>query len=155
MGKPYITYICGGLLLLSAVSLILVTSAWCAEPNWLILDENKDSRFYFDQNGAQQPNKGTIEVRTRVVYSDEGKDDALKILQDAKKFKGLFESRYRHALDCKKEQSRLLEVSHLDQEGVTIKSSDLASATEWEDIPADARMGLVLEKVCSPPAGKK
>ena len=126
----------------------LPTSAWCAEPNWKLLDENKDSRFYYDQSGAKKAEQGTIRIRTRVVYTEQGKADALKILEDAKKFSKLFESRYSHDLDCKKEQSQLLEVSHLDQEGATIKSTDLASATEWEEIPPYARMGLVLEEVC-------
>jgi hypothetical protein len=139
------------------LSATLATSGWCAGPDWVLLDENLDSRFYYDKGGAQKVTNGTVQVSTRVVYTDKGKADALKILEDGGKFEGLFESLYLHDLDCKKEQSRLLEVRHLDQEGVTIKSSDLASATEWEEIPPYARMGLVLEKVCTqaPPAPAK
>jgi hypothetical protein len=145
---------CGTLLASCLLVANLAAPAWCAEPDWVLLDENLDSRFYFDQS-AHKPAQAIVRVRTRVVYTDAGKADALKILGGTKKFDTLFESRYLHDLDCKKDQSRLLEVSHLNEEGVTIKSTELASATEWEEIPPYARMGQVLEKVCTPPpAGK-
>ena len=145
-----------GALLTSALCALWATSAWCAGPDWVVLDENQDSRFYYDQSGAK-PGEGTVQVRTRVVYTEEGKADALKILEGGdKNFSALFESRYIHELNCKKEQSRLLEARHLDDQGVTLKSTDLASSTEWEEIPPYSRMGLVLEKVCpaKPPQKK-
>lgn len=137
-----------GALLTSALCALWATSAWCAGPDWVVLDENTDSRFYYDQSGAKAPDGGTVQVRTRVVYTDEGKADALKILEGSKKFTSLFESHYLHELNCGKEQSRLLEARHLDDKGVTLKLTDLASSTEWEEIPPYSRMGLVLEKVC-------
>jgi hypothetical protein len=150
MWKPLAGFIFSAVMAASALSATLSTPAWCAGPDWALLDENPGSRFYFDQGGAQKPGPGVIQVRTRVIYTEQGKAEALKILEDAKKFAGLFESRYLYDLDCKKEQDRLLEVRHLDQEGVTIKSTDLASATEWEEISPNGRMGLVQEKVCVP-----
>jgi len=143
-----LTVFFGAALLACALIVFPASSAWCAGPDWVLLDENQDSRFYYDQSGSKESHEGTVQVSTRVVYTKTGKADALKILEEAKKFDRLFESRYLHALDCKKEASRLLEVRHLDKEGVTLKSTDLAQVTEWEEIPADARIGLVFEKVC-------
>jgi len=136
--------------LLSAVlSAALITTAWCAEPDWVFLDENADSSFYYDQSGSKKPHDVTVRVRTRVVYTEQGKAEALKILDAAKKFHGLSESRYLHELNCKKEQSRLLESSHLDKDGATLALTDLSKVTSWEDIPPEVRLSLVFEEVCN------
>jgi hypothetical protein len=156
MLRSWVSFICGVLLAASALIAITAVPARCVEPgDWVLLDENKDSRFYYDRSAPAQPKEGIVRIRTRVVYTDEGKADAVKILEDAKKFGPLFESHYLHELDCKQEKSRLLEVSHLDKNGVTLKTTDLASATEWEEIPPEVRMGLVLEKVCTQAPAKK
>jgi hypothetical protein len=158
MLRSWVSFVCGILLASSALIAITAAPGRCAEPGeWVLLDENQDSRFYYDKSAsaATQPKEGIVRIRTRVVYTDEGKADAVKILEDAKKFGALFESRYLHELDCKKEKSRLLEVSHLDKNGVTLKTTDLASATEWEEIPPEVRMGLVMEKVCNQAPAKK
>jgi hypothetical protein len=145
----------GAALATAALVTTLATPVWCAGPEWVLLDENPDSRFYYDKSAALKPHEGIVRIKTRVVYTEEGKADALKILNASNKLSGLFESRYQHDLDCKKQESRLLEVSHLDEGGVTLKSTDLATSTEWEEIPPDARMGLVLEKVCPPAPAQK
>ena len=142
-------FVCGVTAFLATIT-TLVLSAWCAGPDWVLLDESRDSRFYYDQGGTSSPGKGMVQVSTRVVYTEEGKAEALKILATAKNFGKLFESRYLHDLDCRNQKSRLLKVTHLDKDGVTIKSTELASLTEWEEIPPDARMGQVAEKVCTP-----
>lgn len=137
--------------LLSAVlSVVLITTAWCAEPDWVFLDENADSSFYYDQSGSKKPHDGAIRIRTRVVYTEQGKAEALKILDGTKKFHDLIESRYLHELNCKKQQSRLLESSHLDKDGATLALTDLSKVTSWEDIPPDVRLNLVFEEVCNP-----
>jgi hypothetical protein len=141
-------FFCATLLACAALVTSLATEAWCAEPNWVLLDENADSRFYYDQRGAQNPNEGVVQVRTRVIYTESGKADALKILEASGKFKNLYETRYLHELNCEEQESRLLEVRHLDKEGVTLKTADLSSVAEWEAIPPFARMGVVLEKAC-------
>ena len=155
MLRTLIIFFCAAVMAGSAMLASLATTAWCAGPDWVLLDENQDSRFYYDQSGAKAPREGIVQVRTRVVYTDAGKEAAQKILGGLEKIDSLFESRYLHDLDCRKEQSRLLEASHLDEEGVTLKSTDLASATEWEEIPPDARMELVLGKVCPPKPAQK
>jgi len=140
--------LCCAVMACSTLIALLATSAWCAGPDWVLLDEDNDSRFYYDRGAVKVPSEGVVQVVTRVVYTAEGKADALKILSTVKNFDKLYESRYRHELNCGKEESRLLEASHLDKEGVTLKSTDLASSTEWEEIPPYARLGMVLEKVC-------
>jgi hypothetical protein len=140
-------FICAVVVAAVATIGTLAPPALCAGPDWVLLDENKDSTFFYDQSYAKKPNGVSHRVRTRVIYTAEGKADALKILA-AKKFQKLFETRYLHDLDCKKGKSRLLEASHLDDEGVTLKTTDLASSTEWEDIVPDTRMDLVVDKVC-------
>jgi hypothetical protein len=155
MWKPFAVFLCGTTLASAAAVAILPTFAWCAGPDWVLLDQNPGSRFYYDQSDAKKPGTGIVQVRTRVIYTDEGKADALKILEDAQKFALLSESRCVYDLDCKKEQSRLLEVRHIDEEGVTLKTTDLKSATEWEEISPDGRLGLVQEKVCLPTPAQK
>jgi hypothetical protein len=135
-----------------AVSVLMATlagPAWCAGQDWMLLDENKDSSFYYDQSGHKEAKEGIVRVMTRTVYTKQGKAEALKMLKNADNLKNLSESRYLHDLNCDTEQSRLLEASHLDKKGVTLKSTDLASATEWEEIPPNARMRLVLQEACA------
>jgi hypothetical protein len=148
-------FICCGVLALCAHFLWFAPPARGADPDWKLLDETTDSRFYYDQSGAEPAGKGVFKIRTRVVYSDEGKAEALKMLQGNKDFEKLAETRYKHDLDCNKEQSKLLEARHLDQEGATIKSTDLSSSTEWEEIPPGSRMEMVQDKVCAPQPAKK
>lgn len=144
-------------LLLFAVVLLLGSldrpARGAATPEWVLVDQNEDSRFYYDPHPAGKGKEGVVQVRTRVVYTDEGKADALKILKD-KKFAPLFESRYLYELDCLKERSRLLETSHLDQDGIVLKSTNLGAVTNWEEIQPLTRIGQVLEKVCPPPGQK-
>jgi hypothetical protein len=155
MWKHFAVFLCGAFVASTATIAVLPTTALSAGPDWVLLDQNPGSRFYFDQGDTKKPGTDIFQIRTRVIYTDEGKADALKILEDAKKFARLSESRYVYDLDCKKEQSRLLEVRHIDEEGVTLKTTDLKSATEWEEISPDGRLGLVQEKVCLPTPGKK
>jgi len=142
-------FVCGVMAFFATVT-TLTLSAWCAGPDWMLLDESRDSRFYYDRGSTNSPSKGIFRVSTRVVYTEEGKKEALKILATARNFGKLFESRYLHDLDCRNEKSRLLKVTHLDENGAILKSTELASFTEWEEIPPDARMGQVAEKVCTP-----
>lgn len=137
-----------------AAAILAAGLAWAAAPDWVLLDENQDSRFYYDQSGPR-PHEGMAQVRTRVVYSDEGKADALKILGNQKKYQGLFESHYQHQVDCTEGRTRLLEATHLDEQGAVLNRSDLSGVTNWELVPAGERMSLVLEKVCTPPAPGK
>jgi hypothetical protein len=123
-------------------------AAWCAGPEWKRLDQNEDSLFYYDRSGPKRQGDATFKVRTRVVYTDTGKADAVKIMEGDKAFAKLFESRYVYEMDCKKERTRLLEASHLDESGVTIRTTDLSPSTEWEDTSPAARMYLVQEVVC-------
>ncbi|GFO70741.1 hypothetical protein GMLC_43200 [Geomonas limicola] len=140
---------------LAAAAILTTGAAWAAAPDWVLLDENQDSRFYYDQSGPK-PHEGMTQVRTRVVYSDEGKADAVKILGNQKKYQALFESHYQHQVDCTEGRSRLLEATHLDEQGAVLNRSDLSGVTSWEQVPAGERMSLVLEKVCTPVApGKK
>jgi len=143
-----------GVVLAAWLTALVTATGWCANPDWVLLDENQDSRFYYDQSGPK-PHEGTVKVRTRVVYSEEGKSEAARILGGAKKYQSLFESRYQHEVDCKEGRARLLEASHLDQGGTVLNLSDLSAVTTWEQVPAGERLALVLDKVCpSAPAGK-
>jgi hypothetical protein len=133
---------------LLAVNAAVATSAFCAGPDWVFLDENAESRFFFDQAGTTHPKEGIVRVRTRVVYTKEGKADAQKMLANDPKLAKLYESRYLHDLDCADRESRLLEATHLDKDGASLKSTDLSPFSQWEAIPPDARMDMVVEKVC-------
>ena len=146
--KPLTLLVCLAFALL-AMSAIFAPLAFCAGPGWVLLEESNDSSFFYDENSTSNPKEGIVRVTTRVVYTELGKADALKILAAAKNMEKLHESRYTHDLNCAEEESRLLEAAHLDREGTTLRLTDLAQATEWEGIPPEARMALVAEKVCS------
>lgn len=133
------------LLILSA---FLVPAAFCADKDWLLLDENQGSSFYVNKVDLEKPKPGVVRVTTRVVYTPEGKTEALKTLESPKPLEKMYESRYRYDIDCSERESRLLEVTHLDKNGGTLKYTNLSAFTEWEGIPPEARMALVAEVSC-------
>lgn len=139
---------CSFVFTLLAMHATVAPPAFCAAPGWVLLDENRDSSFYYDQSGTTAPKEGIVRVKTRVVYTTQGKADALKILATAKDLAKLRQSRYIHDLNCAERESRLLEATHLDKEGAVLKSTDLAPFTEWETVPPEARLALVADKVC-------
>ena len=141
---------CSMFFLFLALGATLATPAFCADPDWVLLDENKESQFFFDRSGTSKPKEGIVRVKTRAVYTKEGKADALKMMSAAKNLKDLYESNYMHDLECAAVQSRLLSATHLDKGGSSLKSTDLSSFTEWEAIPRDSRMYLVFAEVCRP-----
>lgn len=146
--RPLAAVICSTLLALAAFNVTLAPSAFCAGPEWVQLDQNEDSTFYYDKSDPSKPKEGIIKVKTRVIYTKEGKADALKILGTAKELNNLYESRYQHDVDCAEHESRLLDVTHLNKEGATLRSADLSASTEWEWIQPETRMALVLDQVC-------
>ena len=133
------------LLVLSAVTALPV---FAAENDWVLLDENQGSNFFLDKGATTVPKAGVLRVRTRVVYTAEGKAEALRTLASPKNLEGLYESRYVYDLDCGEKESRLLQVSHLDRGGKVLKATDLSKYTEWEPIPPEARMALVSIIAC-------
>ncbi|HJV65012.1 MAG TPA: surface-adhesin E family protein [Geomonas sp.] len=127
---------------------LLPPAASGAEKDWLLLDENQGSSFYISKADLEKPKPGVVRVSTRVVYTPEGKQEALKTLVSSKSLENLYETRYRYDIDCSERESRLLEVTHLDKNGGTLKYTNLSAFTEWEDIPPEARMSLVAEYSC-------
>lgn len=135
-------------LMLLTMGATLAPSAFCAGPSWLELDDNMESTFFYDKKGTTKPKEGIVRVVTRVVYSEEGKAEALKVLSKYQGMDKLFESRYVHDLDCGERESRLLSAAHLAEDGATLRSTDLSKVTEPEAIPPETRMWYVLQEAC-------
>ena len=142
------TIACMFVVALLSMNPAMTPSAFGAEPEWVLVDENGDSSFFYDKSATSKKLEGRLQVTTRVVYTEEGKADALKILA-AKNMRKLYETRYLHDLNCADRESRLLKATHLDKKGGILRSTDLASSTEWEAIPPDVRIGSVAEEVCA------
>lgn len=143
-----------GVMFIILASLLMATGSHAgahhvATPEWIVLDENRDSYFSYDKAGVTERRKGIRQITARVVYTPEGRADALTILQPAKEYERLSESRYVYDLDCKGRKSKLLGVTHLDADGATIKTFDISAVTEWEDVPPAARLELINELVCA------
>jgi hypothetical protein len=115
---------------------------------WLVLDENADSVFSYDKSAVAKPVEGVVRITARVVYTEEGKAEALKML--GKGFERLFESRYVYDLNCTGGTSRLIGVTHLDDGGAPLKAFDLSAVTGWEEIAPATRLDLISELACQP-----
>lgn len=144
-----------GTMFMLLAALLVATSSHAdarhvATPEWIVLDENRDSYFSYDKRGVTKPQEGIRRITARVVYTPEGRAEALAILQPAKEYERLSESRYLYDLDCKGNKSKLLNVTHLDAEGARIKTFDMSAVTEWENVPPAARLELISELVCAP-----
>ncbi|WP_085815324.1 surface-adhesin E family protein [Geoanaerobacter pelophilus] len=140
-------------LLLSSFSLLALIAcafpALAADPDWVLVDENQDSSFFYDRNGTTPARDNTIQVRTRVVYTEQGKKEALKVLHGLAQPSRLYESRYMYQIDCAETEGRLLSVTHFDKKGAILKSSDFGDTTAPEYLPPGSRMALVAEANCS------
>lgn len=141
--------ICGILLALPTLFALAPGMLYAAGPTWVLADENTGTRFYYDGTGLTSPQKGISRVPVRVVYTEEGKADALDLLGHAPAFEKLFESRYTYDIDCQKKKTHLLHVTHLDDDGNQIKSLNLAEVSGWEDIPPNSRLELLADEVCT------
>ncbi|WP_129128446.1 hypothetical protein [Geomonas oryzae] len=138
------------LFLLNTVAVgMLTASAFAASPDWFMLDENEDSSFFFDRSGVTPLREGVLQVRTRVVYSDQGRKDALKVLKELPDSAPLYETLYSYEINCTEREGHLLAATHLDRKGGTLRSTDLSAVTQWEYLPPDTRMGLVLGQACT------
>lgn len=122
--------------------------ALAAGPEWAQLDENAESSFYYDKAGVSRMEPGVYRVTTRVVYTEEGKGEALKALSAREDFADLYESRYVHDLNCGEKESHLLNAAHYGKDGKLLRSTDLSTVTEWEAIPPEVRLMSVLMEAC-------
>lgn len=135
--------------LLLAVSVPLAPPAFCAEPDWILLDENRESSFFYDRSGTTSPREDVVQARTRVVYTELGRKEALKVLGVMPEPEKLYESRYMYEIDCTEREGRLLAVTHLDKEGRILKSADLGSLAPSEYLPPGSRLAVVASQACS------
>jgi hypothetical protein len=143
--KKMVLGLMGGLIM-ALVATITVHAGGAAQ--WLVLDENPDSIFSYDTASVAKPVDGIVRITARVVYTEDGKAQALEVLKPAKEYERLFESRYVYDLNCRGQKSRLINVTHHDEKGKQLKAFDLSAVTEWEKIPPASRMELVSESVC-------
>jgi len=136
-------------LMILAIAAAFPGSAFCVDPDWVLLDESDESGFFLDRNGTSKVREGMVQVRTRIVYTEVGKKEALKVLRALPEPEKLYESRYMYEIDCNEREGRLVAASHFDKSGSILKSTDLDPVTVREYLPPDTRMGLVANQACS------
>lgn len=135
-------------LLFFAIGLSLPHAAICAEADWILLDENKESSFFYDKNGSTRVREGLVRVRTRVVYTELGKKEAIKVLKELPEPARLYESRYIHEIDCIEQEGQLLAATHFDKKGAILRSTDLAPVTVMEYLSPGTRMAVIANEAC-------
>lgn len=135
---------------LLALMVSVASPAMATDPDWVLVDENQDSAFFYDRNGTTPARDGMIQVRTRVVYTDQGKKEALKVLRGLPEPSRLYESRYMYRIDCVEKEGRLVGVTHFDKNGAILRSSDLDETATPEYLPPGSRMAVVADDNCRP-----
>jgi hypothetical protein len=138
-----------GVLGLSMLCAVNLGMAQGAEPQWIQVDENASSTFYYDKANIDKLGKGIFRVTARVVYTPEGREETLDVLKHAKEYETLVESRFVYDLDCRQSKSLLKRVSHHDKESKTLKSFDLTGVTAWEEIRPAERLELITDEECA------
>ncbi|HEY6838013.1 MAG TPA: surface-adhesin E family protein [Geobacteraceae bacterium] len=119
------------------------------EPDWVLVDSDPStSDFYYDKSAVNKTPQGILKVTTKVIYSEDGKADALHVL-DAKKYANLAYTLFFYELDCSKRMSHLTRVVHTDDNGAKIAEFDLAGKSSWEEIPEDSRLEVILTEQCN------
>jgi len=148
--------ICSLFFLFCAAQAGLAPPAFGVPKEWVLIDENDNSTFYYDQGATVSPKRGVLRVLARVIYTKRGKTEALKTLARAKGLEKLYQSNYLYDVDCDEMQSKLLEVTHQDKGGATLQTTNLTLFTEWEEVSPDTRLGLTADLACRtwfPPTG--
>lgn len=136
-------------LTIMAPSAVPVSPAYAADGQWVLLDEDPStSRYYYDTTSIVQDDEDSVTVRTKAVYTAEGKADALDTIGHPKGFEDLADTNFYYTINCSGDMSRLEKVVHRDSTGRTIKEYLLAGKTPWEQIEADTRMSLLRDAVC-------
>ncbi|ACH37847.1 hypothetical protein Gbem_0824 [Citrifermentans bemidjiense Bem] len=138
------------LIFFSLLALIFASRAAAADSDWVLVDENQYSAFFYDRNGTTPARDGMIQVRTRVVYTEQGRKEALNVLHGLPEPSRLYESRYMYQIDCVEKEGRLVGVTHFDKNGAILRSSDLGDTTVLEYLPPGSRMAIVAEDNCKP-----
>lgn len=135
-----------GLILLLAVGLALPRQGFCLDPDWVLLDENEETVFFYDRDGTNRVGEDLVRVITRVVYSERGKEEALKVLKDLPAT--LHESRYMYEINCREMEGRPVSAMHFDDNGAILRSTDLDYTTKAQYLPPGSRMAVVAEDAC-------
>ena len=137
-------------LLLAAVFAggLFEAAAYAATPDWFLIDENPESKFFYDRNGITQVREGVIRVRARVVYSEAGRKKALEVLKELPPSAPLYESLYSYEINCPEQEGHLLAAGHYDDKGSLLRSSDLSAGTRWEYLEPGARLAVVAGEAC-------
>lgn len=131
-----------------AIFLSLPLRGLCLDPDWVLMDQNEESTFYYDRNGTNQMGNDMVRVITRVVYSERGKEEALQVLKDLPSQDRLHESRYMYEINCQEMEGRPVSAMHFDEKGTILRSTDLGYQTEPQYLPPRSRMGLVADEAC-------
>ncbi|WP_298432686.1 surface-adhesin E family protein [Geobacter sp.] len=140
--------VCRLLLALSFVASFNAAATAAGDP-WVLLDEDPMlSNYFYDRTSVKKGDDDLVTVRTKAVYTEEGKSDALDTIGHPKGFEDLSSTVFLYDINCSGDMSRLEKVTHFDSKGGTIKSYDLAGKTGWEPIEADTRMSLLRDAVC-------
>lgn len=119
-----------------------------ADPDWVLIDESEESSFFYDRNGITKLAERVVQVRTRVVYTELGRKEAVKVLRDLPEPNRLYESRYIHRINCPESEGRPILSTHFDSKGSILKSTDLDPVSSNEYLPPDTRMGVVVAAAC-------
>jgi hypothetical protein len=132
----------------SVLAVAVARAGHCAEADWELVDSDPaTSDFLYNKATVARGAKGIVTVETRAVYSEQGKADVLEVL-DPKRYARLAYTLFVYDIECSKEESLLKRVVHYDDRGAEIASFDLASKTEWEDIPLNSRLEKVQQAEC-------
>lgn len=136
-----------------ALLLILVCfsagAAVAAGEAWVLVDEDPMlSNYYYDETSVAEVGDDLVTVRTKAVYTEDGRNDALDTIGHPMGFEELSFTGFLYTINCPDNMSRLEKVTHYDSRGRAIKSYDLAGKTGWEPIESETRMSLLHDAVC-------
>ncbi|AJE04921.1 hypothetical protein GPICK_12470 [Geobacter pickeringii] len=124
-------------------------AASAAEGAWVLVDEDPMlSNYYYDETSVAEVDGDLVAVRTKAVYTEDGRDDALDTIGHPRGFEDLSSTAFLYIIDCPGNMSRLEKITHYDSKGRAIKSYDLSGRTDWEPIDSETRMSLLHDAVC-------
>lgn len=150
-GKEGKMFHCSKLTWITFAVLLLVLSAGslrAADDGWMLLDTELDhSSFYYDKGSVQRPGGDIVMLSTKVVYDNEGREEARKILKN-EAYRDLAFSLYQYEINCATQQSRLARAANYNTKGGMINEFNLAGKAAWEEIPPGSRLDMVMEQEC-------
>ena len=130
---------------LSAVLVIGLIMTGYAEvwgADWKLYSRTDLGDYYYDAESLTRPSKNVVRLWTELFHSEEGKTQSMKVVGIEFGMSVALQE-----IDCANNMSRLLRITHYDNDGMIIYSESLAEP-KWNYIIPESMADILYKTIC-------